>query len=92
MLNGKSFRLNVDTPGIESLPRKRVAVQVPAGSIVTVEAAPAPSDRSMILANWNGRRFEMFLADFHERCEQVTELEQDSCRTGIITTVSVQTG
>ena len=70
MLNGKSFRLNVETLGIESLSGKRVAVQVPAGSIVAVEAGPTPFDRSMILVSWNRRQLGMFLEDLQERASR----------------------
>ena len=78
MLTGKCFRLKIATFGIESLWGKRVAVRVPTGSIVSVEAGPTPFDRSMILVNWNGRQLGMFLEDLRERGEPVAGLERKS--------------
>jgi hypothetical protein len=72
MLTGKQFRLNVETMGIRTVPGQRgVAVPVPAGSVVTVEAGPTSFDRSKILVTWNDRQFIMFLEDVLERGEPV---------------------
>lgn len=73
MFNGESFRLNIATFGIETLSGKRVAVRVPTGAVVVVEAGPCPFDRSMILVNWNGRQLAMFLEDFQQRAEPVSK-------------------
>lgn len=72
MLTGKQFRLNIETMGIRTVPGQRgVAVPVPAGSVVTVEAGPTPFDRNKILVSWNQRQFVMFLEDVQERGEPV---------------------
>ena len=77
MLTGKQFRLNVETMGIRAVPGQRgVAVPVPAGSVVTVEAGPTPFGHNGILVSWNGRQFVMFLEDVQVRGEEVPEAEQ----------------
>ena len=79
MLTGKQFRLNVETMGIRAVPGQRgVAVPVPAGSVVTIEAGPTPLDRSGILVSWNGRQFVMFLEDVLARGEPVAGLDRES--------------
>jgi hypothetical protein len=79
MLTGKQFRLNVETMGIRAVPRQRgIAVPVPAGSVVTVEAGPTSLDSRGILVSWNGRQFVMFLEDVKVRGEPVTEHDRQS--------------
>jgi hypothetical protein len=81
MLTGKQFRLNVETMGIRTVPGQRgVAVPVPAGSVVTVEAGPTPFDRNKIMVSWNGRQFVMFLEDVQERGELV-EAQPLECKS-----------
>ena len=68
MLSGKRFRMKEETIGIETFGRKRLATQVPAGSVVTVESSPkADDDLSMVDVRWDGRKLEMF-ADDIEKC------------------------
>ncbi|HEV8147462.1 MAG TPA: hypothetical protein VGP79_13815 [Bryobacteraceae bacterium] len=83
MLTGKQFRLNVETLGIRAVPGQRgVAVPVPAGSVVTVDAGPTPIDGRTILVNWNGRQLIMFLEDVQVRGEAVGESEPGKSPSG----------
>jgi hypothetical protein len=73
MLTGKRFRLKVDTIAIETIGEKRVAIQVPAGAIVTVKSGPRPGDRRMLDVHWEGCTLVMFADDIQHRGEQVSE-------------------
>ena len=73
MLTGKRFRLKVDTIAIETIGEERVAIHVPAGSIVTVESGPRPDDRRMLDVYWEGCALVMFADDIEHRGEQVSE-------------------
>ena len=72
MLTGKRFRLTEETCAIETFGRKRLATQVPAGSVVTVERGPRPDDLRMVDVRWDGRKLVMF-ADDIERGEPLTD-------------------
>jgi hypothetical protein len=73
MLFNKSFRLKLETLGIESLTGNRnVVVQVPAGSVVRAQTGSSPFNRSMIMIQWAGRELAMFLEDVQTRGEVVT--------------------
>ena len=79
MLTGRQYRLNVETMGIRAVPGQRgIAVPVPAGSVVTVEAGPTSRDSRAILVSWNARQFVMFLEDVQERGEPVAEHDRQS--------------
>jgi hypothetical protein len=72
MLSGKRFRLKVETVGIESLTgNRRVAVKLPAGSVVKVETGPTDYDGNMVEVRWAGRQLAMFLKDLQARSEPV---------------------
>lgn len=75
MLSRKRFRLKEDTIAIETIAGKRVALQVPAGSVVTIESGPRPDDRRMVDVYWNGCRIVMFADDILKRGEQVAEAD-----------------
>ena len=69
MLSGKRFRLKAETIAIETNGDKRIAVHVPAGSVVTVESGPRPDDRRMLDILWEGRKIVMFSDDIQKRGE-----------------------
>jgi hypothetical protein len=71
MLSGKRFRLKADTIAIETNGDKRIALHVPAGSVITVESGPKPDDRRMLDIRWDGRKIVMFVDDVQKRGEQV---------------------
>ena len=73
LLAGRRFRLKAETVGIESLNgNRRIAVQIPAGSVVKIEAGPSPFDKSMVVVQWAGRELAMFLEDLETRGELVS--------------------
>ncbi len=69
MLTGKRFRLKITTLGIESNDSGQVAVQVPAGSVVTVGSGPRAR---MVEVLWDERNLVMFLEDVQGRGELVS--------------------
>ena len=71
MLTGKRFKLRISTMAIESSDGKRVAVIVPAGSVVTVVSGPDGDDR-MIDVRWEGRIVVMFAVDLTTRGIDIT--------------------
>lgn len=74
MLRGKSFRLKIQTLGIETASEgRRSSIQVPAGSIVTVVCGPTEYDHRMIEVTWAGHTLVMFLEDVEGRGELVQE-------------------
>jgi hypothetical protein len=74
MLSGKRFRLKAETIAIETNGDKRIAIHVPAGSVVTVESDPRPDDRRMLDILWEGRKIVMFADDIRKRGEPVGEV------------------
>jgi hypothetical protein len=68
MLTGERFRLKIAALGIESNDSGQVAVQVPAGSVVTVGSGPRAR---MVEVLWAGRNLVMFLEDVQGRGEVV---------------------
>jgi hypothetical protein len=74
MLSGKRFRLKAETIAIETNGDKRIAIHVPAGSVVTVESGPRPDDRRMLDIRWEGRKILMFADDIQKRGEPVGEV------------------
>ena len=75
MLSGKRFRLKEDTIAIETIGGKRVALHVPAGSVITVKSGPRPDDRRMLDVYWDGCTVVMFADDIQKRSEQVAEAD-----------------
>jgi hypothetical protein len=75
MLSGKRFRLKEETIAIKTIGGKRVAIQVPAGSVVTVKSGPRPDDTRMVDVYWDGGTVVMFADDIQKRGEQVAEAE-----------------
>ena len=71
MWTGKRFRLKTDTMGIDTVDDKRVAVTVPAGTIIEVTGGPRPNDRRMVDVRRDGRALVMFLEDVQNRGEAV---------------------
>jgi hypothetical protein len=71
MLTGKHFRLKVQTLGLALIGDKRVAVPIPAGSIVVVASGPRPHDMRMIDVLWEGQSLVMFAEDVQKRGEEV---------------------
>ena len=78
MLSGKRFRLKEETSAIETFGRKRLATQVPAGSVVTVESDPRPDDLRMVDVRWDGRKLVMFADDIEKHGEQVAEADDSN--------------
>jgi hypothetical protein len=74
MLSGKRFRLKAETIAIETNGDKRIAIHVPAGSVVTVESGPRPDDRRVLDILWEGRKIVMFADDIQKRGEPVGEV------------------
>ena len=69
---GRVYRLRTATLGIlsEDDGARRIAVTLPADSVLTVASAKAESDR-MIDVLWEGRQIRMFVIDLRERGETV---------------------
>ena len=62
--------MKVDTIAIETIREKRVAIQVPASSVITVRSGPRPDDSRMLDVYWDGRTLVMFADDIQHRGEQ----------------------
>jgi hypothetical protein len=77
MLAGAQFRLSADTIGIEGFNGRRAAVQIPAGSVITVESGPRPDDQRMVEVQWDGRRLVMFAEDIEQRGERSARSQTD---------------
>lgn len=73
MLSGKRFRLKEETVAVETIAGKRLAVQVPANSVVTVESGPRADARRMVDILWEVRKMVMFADDIQKRGVEVTE-------------------
>jgi hypothetical protein len=73
MLTGQSFRLKMQTLGIETVGDARYAVQVPQGSVVKILGGPRPDDRRMVDVLWNGKALVMFAEDVGTRGEKVLD-------------------
>ena len=71
VLTGKRFRLKVPTIGLALIDDKRIAVPIPAGSIVVVTGGPRPHDMRMIDVLWEGQTLTMFAEDVQKRGEEV---------------------
>jgi hypothetical protein len=71
MLAGMRFRLTEETIAIATMGEKRLAIQVPAGSVITVESGPRPDDSRMVDVSWYGHHIVMFADDIQTRGEQV---------------------
>ena len=71
MLTGKRFRLKKETLGIESIDGNRIAVPVPAESIVEVTSGPTEHDMRMVEVHWEGRALVMFTEDIRQRGQEV---------------------
>jgi hypothetical protein len=71
VLTGKRFRLKVPTIGLVLIDDKRVAVPIPAGSIVVVTGGPRPNDMRMIDVLWEGQTLTMFAEDVQKRGEDI---------------------
>ena len=79
MLSGKRFRLKEETSAIETFGRKRLATEVPAGSVVTVESDPRPNGLlRMVDVRWDGRKLVMFADDIEKHGEQVAEADDSN--------------
>ena len=72
VLSGKRFRLKVPTLGLALIDAKRVAVPVPADSIVTVSTGSSPRDMRMVDVLWEGQTVVMFAEDVQKRGEEIT--------------------
>ncbi len=72
MLTGKSFHLKVPTLGLALIGDKRVAVPIPADSIVIVTGGPRPTDMRMVDVLWDGQILAMFAEDVQERGEEIS--------------------
>jgi hypothetical protein len=70
MLFGKSFRLNKNVLGLETMDGKQVAETVPSGAVVYVTEVAAADDR-MINVQWLERSFAMFSVDVQECGEEI---------------------
>jgi hypothetical protein len=56
----ETFSAEADTIAIEINGDKRIALHVPAGSVITVESGPKPDDRRMLDIRWDGHKIVMF--------------------------------
>jgi len=73
MRTGQTFRLNLETFGVESLPEnEQVTVRIPAGSVVSVLSGPHEIDNRMVEVRWAGRKLMMFLEDLESRSDLVS--------------------
>ena len=72
MLTGKRLRLKVPTIGLALIDHKRVAVRIPADSILTVSGGSRPQDRRMVDVLWEGQTVVMFAEDVQKRGEEIS--------------------
>jgi hypothetical protein len=72
VLTGKHFRLKVQTLGLALIEEKRIAVPIPAGSMVVVTGGPRSTDMRMVDVLWEGQALAMFAEDVQKRGEEVT--------------------
>ena len=59
MRTGDRFKLKERTLAVQVVDNSRVAVSIPAGSIVKVVSSPSDEDQTVDV-QWAERRFEMF--------------------------------
>ena len=71
-LAGKRFRLKTRTLGLALIDDKRVAIPIPAESIVFVSGGPRPDDMRMVDVLWEGQTVVMFAEDVQKRGEEIT--------------------
>lgn len=72
MFSGKRFKLRTSTIAIDGGSRQRVAVTVPAGSIITVVSGPTEGTQ-MIDVLLDGRPLTMFVIDVRSRGEEIAD-------------------
>jgi hypothetical protein len=72
MLRGKRFRLKAETVAIETIGDKRRAIQVPAGSVITIKSGPTPDEGRFVEVQWDGHIVVMFAVDIQKRGEQIS--------------------
>ena len=70
MLTGRRFRLLVETMAVEEAGDHRIAVLIPAGTVVKVVSGPTPGDR-MLDVLWEARHLSLFAIDLQKRGEEV---------------------
>ena len=71
MLTGKRLRLKVPTIGLALIDHKRVAVRIPADSILTVSSGSRVQDMRMVDVLWEGQTVVMFAEDVQTRGEEI---------------------
>jgi hypothetical protein len=69
---GKRLRLKAPTIGLALVDHKRVAVRIPADSILTVSSGSRAQDMRMVDVLWEGQTVEMFAEDVQRRGEEIT--------------------
>jgi hypothetical protein len=72
LFSGKRFRLERATLAVEAVDGKRLAVSLPAGTILKVISGPNNGD-GMLKVLWEGRRVEMFAVDVDVRGTEITD-------------------
>lgn len=71
MLAGKRLRLKVPTIALALIDHKRVALRIPADSILTVSSGSRAQDMRMVDVLWEGQTVEMFAEDVQKRGEEI---------------------
>jgi len=72
MLTRKRFKLERATLGVETVDGKRLAVTIPAGSIVMVLSGPKNGD-GIVDVLWEDRTLGMFAVDVDVRGTEITD-------------------
>lgn len=71
MFSGKRFRLERATLAVEAVDGKRLAVSLPAGTILKVISGPK-NGSGLLNVLWEGRSVEMFAVDVEVRGTEIT--------------------
>jgi hypothetical protein len=72
LFSGKRFRLERATLAVEAVDGKRLAVNLPAGTLLKVISGPK-NGIGLLNALWEGRSVEMFAVDVDVRGTEITD-------------------
>ena len=80
MLTGRCFKLGNPTLALALIDGKRVAITVPAGSILMVESGPTSETDRLVDVVWNGQTVAMFSYDLTMRGIEIKEPATENSR------------
>lgn len=70
MLNGKLFRLRIDTTGLGEVDGRRVAIEIPAEATIKVISEPRHGETMMDVL-WDGHVVSVFAVDLEQRGTEI---------------------